>query len=975
MTPSGDGPVVVVDWDARPLPEIPLPNDLATRPDPTSITGMRLNISELAPTNMESEARVKINELTGFGVYAPITVSFSELLDLDGIHERHRDDGDFSDDAFYIIDIEPDSPDYLQPIRVDIGHGRFPQDLDETDRYFPNDPRKESPALLFETYDEDINQNGVLDSGEDTDNDGQLDVPNVWPEGGDPREDLLTWYERQTNTLIVRPVVPLREETTYAVVLTDRLVDTNGSPVRSPWEYVHHLRQTEPLIHAMHALPRFGLSTENVAFAWTFTTGRITADLVDAREGLYGRGPWAWLGGRFPASVEEALQVHDNDDLEDPLRLPVNQLMAPISALGVLGSDGEVDALLDAYDSFAGDIVGGSFTTPYLLTDSDDNGQDDTDEYWKLDPVTGQMYVGPQRIVFTCVLPKNTGDKPSDVAIFSHGYGSSRFEMFAFAWGFNRMGHAVCAMDSPGHGLSIGQDDLAAVEAVFGNIGLTPLLEHLFDSRQRDIDNDGIPDSGADQWIADSFHTRDMVRQAALDTSQFIRALRSCGDTRMEADGESLLSCDWDDDGEPDIGGMDASFYMVGGSLGGINTAVTAAIEPLLTATAPIVGAGGLMDIGIRSPLKGVVEAVVGRLITPLILGTPTDDGSYVLSQHVISGRNQRNLPFASLPFTPAGGTIYVENLRNGELRTARIPADGLARVAIPADAADAFEKRELSGMPSSGHGGLEWTVEQNIGLGDELVVTVYDSEGQLVAEIDTFETAAVFEGITYVEGSRLVAASEGLGHLRGSPELRRLASFTGLIIEPGDPIAYAHAYLEEPFEGLGGQRNILIVPTPGDMVVAINAEIALARAAGMVNYEDIDPRYGMTVDQWLIDRQVVRGLEQFGPWRGADGQPVLFDADDLDNGTDDYGAPSDEPLRITVATDSGSAGMRLPYVSPTGSHGFATPDPGLSFDVNTFALHQIARFFDTKGSIISDDPCMADHSCSWLPEFQGGGR
>ena len=105
LTPSGDGPLVVVDWDARPLPEIPLPNDLATRPDPSSITGMRLNISELAPTAMESEARVKINELTGFGIYAPITVSFSKLLDLDGIHERHRDDGDFSDDAFYIIDI------------------------------------------------------------------------------------------------------------------------------------------------------------------------------------------------------------------------------------------------------------------------------------------------------------------------------------------------------------------------------------------------------------------------------------------------------------------------------------------------------------------------------------------------------------------------------------------------------------------------------------------------------------------------------------------------------------------------------------------------------------------------------------------------------------------------------------------------------------------------------------------------------
>ena len=28
---------------------------------------------------------------------------------------------------------------------------------------------------------------GQLDFGEDTDNDGVLDHPNVWPEGGDPR--------------------------------------------------------------------------------------------------------------------------------------------------------------------------------------------------------------------------------------------------------------------------------------------------------------------------------------------------------------------------------------------------------------------------------------------------------------------------------------------------------------------------------------------------------------------------------------------------------------------------------------------------------------------------------------------------------------------------------------------------------------------------------------------------------------------
>ena len=360
-------------------------------------------------------------------------------------------------------------------------------------------------------------------------------------------------------------------------------------------------------------------------------------------------------------------------------------------------------------------------------------------------------------------------------------------------------------MDFPGHGPSIDAEQIEQVQGILNNLGLIPFLDHLMDSRQRDVDNDGEPESGADQWIADSFHTRDMVRQAALDTSQLIRA-RACGTGEMDTEVGPCMTCDWNNDGRPDLGGPDADFFMVGGSLGGINTAVSAAIEPELVATASIVGAGGLMDIGIRSPLKGVVEAVVGRLITPLIIGTLTEDGMLTLSQHVISGRDQASIPFAKVPMTVGGGEVLVENLVNGEERLFKIPADGRLRVPIPADAADTVDKRGLSGMPEEGPGDEVWTVDNNVGLGDALRVTVWDAEGSEVAAIDSFEVEAKFEGITYPEGSPLVAAAEGLGHLRGSPSLRRLASFTGMIIEPGDPIAYARAYIDEPFESLGGK-------------------------------------------------------------------------------------------------------------------------------------------------------------------------
>ena len=126
-----------------------------------------------------------------------------------------------------------------------------------------------------------------------------------------------------------------------------------------------------------------------------------------------------------------------------------------------------------------------------------------------------------------------------------------------------------------------------------------------------------------------------------------------------------------------------------------------------------------------------------------------------------------------------------------------------------------------------------------------------------------------------------------------------------------------------------------------------------------------------MTVDQWLIDREVVRGLARFGPWTDGDGEPILFDADNLDDGLDDYGAPSDAPLRAEVQTQSGVSGMRLPFVEPKGSHGFSVAEPDLSFDVHSFAIYQIANFFRTEGTEISDDLCLEVGNCDF---FDDGG-
>ena len=328
------------------FPEIPMPNNQATRLDPTSMTGRRLNVSEIAPTEYEMRTRRKFNDLDGFGTYAPIFVSFDGLLDLEDVWQRHNLNNDFRDDAFFLLNVDESCDRFGEEVALDMGRVAFRSPFMTVrmlrltrSRHMAFDAdRSISPAvrgrilmvwrIIFSSRNdnEDFNGNGILDPGEDVDYDGQLDVANFiepttcdgvalyGPDGNvNPDYDqdaydmcvadnLMTWYERESNTLIMRPIWPLEQRCTYAVVLTDRFRDEAGASVVSPFKAMNHRDQTNDLKPMLELLPRYGLSLANVSFAWTFTTGSMTHAMESLRAGLHGVGAFSQLKNEFPVS-------------------------------------------------------------------------------------------------------------------------------------------------------------------------------------------------------------------------------------------------------------------------------------------------------------------------------------------------------------------------------------------------------------------------------------------------------------------------------------------------------------------------------------------------------------------------------------------------------------------------------------------------------------------------------------------------
>ncbi len=1043
---------VKMDFFHRPLPEIPLPNDVATRFDANSPTKRRINASLVAPTSFERIVRRRIDDLDGWGVYAPITIPFTGAIDVQGIIDHHHGDQlNPKDDLVYVVDVTPGSPTYGKPAKLDIGEGAFPTVLEKIDNYWKSDARGDTLSMLFEEHDEDGNGNGKLDPGEDTDLDGVLDKPNYKPEETRKPSELnlreralalMDFYERESNTLIVRPLVPLRERTTYAVVVTRRLKDAAGKPVGSPYEAGHHLGQTDalgPLAKALAGNADFGgLKLDDIAFAWTFTTGSITHDMVAVRDGLYGHGAQKHLAAEFPPEVAELNPLFDSKPAKsyESMWTISGETFSGIAKLvaqaGIVSLGGkEQKKRFETSLAYVDRHVFGTYKTPRMFPRKDADGHvlDYNEQAWPQDLDTKKAPAYAEDVTFWMSLPRKEAcpeGKPRAIIILGHGYTGSKTEMFGFHSYFSQMCTAVVAIDSTSHGFTLGNNDRALLKSIFASKGLGKLADALMRNRSWDQDVDGEEDSGADFWTAYTFHTRDVVRQTAIDYVQLVRIIRGWDGKRLwdyDINNNGIkddLAGDFDGDGKVDIGGPSASISMTGGSLGGIMSAVVGGLEPELDAVVPIAGGGGLIDVGIRSIQGGVKEAVTLRVMGPIYVGSPGDDGAIRVDTIVPRLNSTATVPVAEVPTSAAaklavGDAVLATNLSNGRVDCALLTEDATcAQGCAAGDPANLTACKQscltfrvhLASTIVRGEGAERHTLAffkgnpfvpgKRLPEQDRACVLAPDAAAP-VHVVDKFGFDVKFhfesEPLDFAKGGALAPIAEGMGLHRAAPEMRRFMGFAQTVLDPADPAVWAvHMRSGELKFGDGSvvDTHALVLNTNGDMNVPVNTGAAIGRAAGLIDFTTpIEAWGGRTVHEVLIDTKVYEAVDKIPHFIDPSGNGVLFDVEDLSEsatptaslpprgthlsygydqkvhrGKDGFHVPRLNPplWKHAIGPDStgGISGTFFPYVEPAGKHGFW--DPGAHVD---FLVKQCKAEAPAKG----EDPA----TCEAKPWFDQG--
>jgi hypothetical protein len=253
--------------------------------------------------------------------------------------------------------------------------------------------------------------------------------------------------------------------------------------------------------------------------------------------------------------------------------------------------------------------------------------------------------------------------------------------------------------------------------------------------------------------------------------------------------------------------------------------------------------------------------------------------------------------------------------------------------------------------------------------------VTFYNPSGSEIGVLQHWPEDVWFWELdepAFFKGEELKTPTEGYGLARCTPAMRRMVGLFQMIIDPADPANYATHYFKDPLDIRPEGKtvtNILELACVGDQDVPINTQATMGRAAGLIEHLEVDPRLGMTPNDWLISKYVYEGLARIERFDGYEDEPdgVVFDPDDVDEGNDNFHVPApppDQRLRAKVKTETGESGIRFAMMKPDGQHGVFPTGEERGFTTFMYIANQVAHFFASGGTEIIDDPCLQDGSC-----------
>lgn len=381
------------------------------------------------------------------------------------------------------------------------------------------------------------------------------------------------------------PLQPLKQITSYMVVLTNAITDTDGNPVTPDQTYFFTQRTSPLCVGGVSQLPALtnaqacaleplriltnaqetaaagaGVTRSNIALTWTFTTQSISPVLQ---------------------AVRSTIQ-------------PVNVTLAPT---GLTIADVTGGALPPVAD-----VVVGAMNVPYYLEPAE-SPSDPTPltTFWQANPgayvppfdefgldpnSTNLTYANPfpaekasVRIPVLVTVPNaNSGQaQPADgwpVVIFQHGITRNRSDAIALSAGLAAEGYAVVAIDLPLHGIVDITNPLYAEGPLVGALG--------GQERHFNLNLDGnaaIDGSGAYFIQLGSLLTsRDNIRQGIVDLFTLAASIDD-----MSVGG--VINFD----------GSDVSF--VGQSLGGIVGTGFVSLEPTVNVGVISVAGGGIAQL------------------------------------------------------------------------------------------------------------------------------------------------------------------------------------------------------------------------------------------------------------------------------------------------------------------------------------------------------------------------------------------